>query len=147
VKDFQATGEAFSPQKRTCTQHFKTWNLFPFFHIIGSFFALMDPEPTKITADPDPQHCKKEWESERWRGRILYTTAKMEGLFIYSFYDARPPEETHSLNLFMPHVQEQGSWTIACKFLGLGSWRDCQTVADSVSISRVSISLVVPFAR
>jgi hypothetical protein len=40
---------------------------------------------------------------------VTHTTAVIEGLFIYSFYDARPPEETHSLNLFMPHVQEQGS--------------------------------------
>jgi hypothetical protein len=43
------------------------------------------------------------------RGKYCNMSAKMEGLFIYSFYDARPPEETHSLNLFMPHFQEQGS--------------------------------------
>ncbi len=45
VKDVQATGEAFSPQKKN-TQHFKTWNfLTSFFFCVCMIFALLNQDP------------------------------------------------------------------------------------------------------
>jgi hypothetical protein len=36
IKDVQATGEAFSPQKENI-QQFNTWNFLTFFHLVGHF--------------------------------------------------------------------------------------------------------------
>ena len=55
--DAQATGEAFSPQKRRCSTS-KHENSLRFFSIFVGHFALLDPDPdpaTQINADPDPQ--------------------------------------------------------------------------------------------
>jgi hypothetical protein len=58
LKDAQATGEAFSPQKRTSsTSKHENSVLFLFLWVI---FALMDPDAdpaTQINADPDPKPC------------------------------------------------------------------------------------------
>ncbi len=37
LKDVQATGEAFSPQKEYTIPYYKKWNLFTFFNFFGSF--------------------------------------------------------------------------------------------------------------
>jgi hypothetical protein len=56
IKDIQATGAAFSPQKRTSNE-MKFINLFLFLWVI---FALLDPDLNKdpvAPLNPDPQHC------------------------------------------------------------------------------------------
>jgi hypothetical protein len=54
IKNAQATGEAFSPQKRTSnTSKHEISLLFSFF--VG-YFALLDPDPaTQINTDSDPK--------------------------------------------------------------------------------------------
>jgi hypothetical protein len=54
IKDAQATGEAFSPQKRiSSTSKHENSLLFLYLWVI---FVLLDPDPaTQIDADPDPQ--------------------------------------------------------------------------------------------
>ncbi len=45
MKDVQASGEAFSSQKRTSsTSKSKTWNFFTFSIFVG-YFSLLDPDP------------------------------------------------------------------------------------------------------
>jgi hypothetical protein len=61
IKDVQATGEAFSPQRREhpAIQNMKFLYLFLFLWVI---FALLDPGPepaTQINADTDPQPCRE----------------------------------------------------------------------------------------
>jgi hypothetical protein len=67
IKDAQATGEAFSPQKRI-SRTSKHDNSGTFFYFSGSFLPSWirirnlnaDPDPaTQINADPQP--CVKEW--------------------------------------------------------------------------------------
>ncbi len=43
MNDAKATGEAFNSQETI--QRFKTWNFLTFIYILGSFFALLDPNP------------------------------------------------------------------------------------------------------
>ncbi len=57
MKDVQATGEAFSPQKRTSSSKHRNFS-FLFFWVI---FALLNPD-----ADPDPA-CLKQCGSKRIR--------------------------------------------------------------------------------
>jgi hypothetical protein len=53
IMDVQASGEAFSPQKRTSsTSKHEISSLFPFFEVI---FALLEPL-TWLNPDPDPKH-------------------------------------------------------------------------------------------
>jgi hypothetical protein len=54
----QATGEVFSPQKRTASTSKN--NFFSFFLCLWVIFALLDPDTdpgTPLNTDPDPQHC------------------------------------------------------------------------------------------
>jgi hypothetical protein len=54
IKDSQATGEAFSPQKRTSSTS-KEKKILSFFQFFGVIFALLDPDPdptAQINADP-----------------------------------------------------------------------------------------------
>ena len=55
MKGFQATGEAFSPPKRTSSFSIhEISSLFPFLLVI---FVLLDPDPqTQLNPDPDPKH-------------------------------------------------------------------------------------------
>ncbi len=53
MKDVQATGEAFSPQKRrTSSMKFLNFSTSIF---SWDILALLDLDPTKINADPDSQ--------------------------------------------------------------------------------------------
>jgi hypothetical protein len=56
IKDVQATGEAFSPQKRTSSpSEDKIYLLLLFFWAI---FAFLDPDSgTQLDPHPDPQQC------------------------------------------------------------------------------------------
>jgi hypothetical protein len=45
IKDAQATGEAFSPQKRTSSTVLKNMKILDFFLFLWVIFALLDPDP------------------------------------------------------------------------------------------------------
>jgi hypothetical protein len=64
IKDVQATGEAFSPQKRTSST--SKDKIFNGFLLSWAIFALLDPDcesgsgsrnPIDSVSNPDPQHC------------------------------------------------------------------------------------------
>ncbi len=56
MKDTQAAGDTFSPQKRPSSTSNHENALFSI--IVGHFCPLLDPEPAdqKPNTDPDPQH-------------------------------------------------------------------------------------------
>jgi hypothetical protein len=67
MKDVQAAGETFCPQKRTSSTSKREISFF-FMFLLVIFALLNTDQPTKFNVDPDPEHGTE--ERDLWEGGL-----------------------------------------------------------------------------